>query len=414
VIAEDRDAGVLGTGNEIPAGVIDLVGFDEALNTRRADVGALGRWLLGPRVFSIRGSFARNAQQRRFGGVREDGTRLTAFGEASVTGTNGRHTWVVGAAFQQDDYNPQQQTRLDYRFSAPALFVQDEVVLGSRASVAASARVDFHSEYGTLTSPRVSVLLRPADGWTARLSGGGGSFAPTPFTEETDETGLARLAPLTLFDLEAERAKSASADLTWTRGAIEISGTLFGSTVDDAVQLVDLVSVAIVDGQFYPVGLVNAPEPTRSWGTELSARYRRGDFITVLTHAFTRSTEFDFDTGTRREVPLTPRHAASFNVMWEADEWGRIGFESYYTGRQTLDDNPYRDRSKRYVLFGGMIERRLGRARLFLNVENLADIRQSKYDPLVRPTRLPDGRWNVEAWAPLDGRVWNGGVRVSF
>jgi iron complex outermembrane receptor protein len=61
-----------------------------------------------------------------------------------------------------------------------------------------------------------------------------------------------------------------------------------------------------------------------------------------------------------------------------------------------------------------MIERRVGRARLFLNVENLADIRQTKYDPLIRPTRLPDGRWNVEAWAPLDGRVWNGGVRVSF
>jgi iron complex outermembrane receptor protein len=51
---------------------------------------------------------------------------------------------------------------------------------------------------------------------------------------------------------------------------------------------------------------------------------------------------------------------------------------------------------------------------LFLNVENLADVRQTKYDPLIRPTRLPDGRWTVGAWAPLDGRVWNGGVRFAF
>ena len=48
------------------------------------------------------------------------------------------------------------------------------------------------------------------------------------------------------------------------------------------------------------------------------------------------------------------------------------------------------------------------------NVENLADIRQTKYDPLIRPFPLPDVRWTVEAWAPLDGRVLNAGIRVSF
>ena len=165
---------------------------------------------------------------------------------------------------------------------------------------------------------------------------------------------------------------------------------------------------------YYPVGLVNASEPTRTWGTELIARYRRGEFLTMFTHAFTRSTELDVETGQRREVPLTPRHTMSFNVMYEGDAWGRAGFEAYYTGRQALEDNPYRDTSRSYVLFGGLFERRVGRVRLFINVENLADIRQTKYDPLIRPTRLPDGRWTVEAWAPLDGRVWNGGLRLTF
>ena len=82
--------------------------------------------------------------------------------------------------------------------------MQDEIRLGPRASLSASARVDVHSEYGTLASPRVSLLVRASDAWTMRVSAGGGSFAPTPFTEETDETGLSRLAPLT--GLEAERA----------------------------------------------------------------------------------------------------------------------------------------------------------------------------------------------------------------
>ncbi len=25
-----------------------------------------------------------------------------------------------------------------------------------------------------------------------------------------------------------------------------------------------------------------------------------------------------------------------------------------------------------------------------------------------------DGRWTVDAWAPLDGRVLNGGIRLKF
>jgi outer membrane receptor for ferrienterochelin and colicins len=401
-IAEDRQAGTLDPR------------FEERLDTRRADVGALGRWLVDEMVLTTRGSFARLGQDRIFGDVRERGVRHTAFAETSLTGNRGRHTWVIGVAVQQDDYSPADVARFEYRYVAPALFAQDEIVLTNRTSLSASARIDFHNEYGTLASPRVSLLLRPADEWTLRMSAGGGSFAPTPFTEETDETGLARLAPLDLFDLDAERARTASADLSWVRGPVEVSGTLFGSVVHDAVQLVDLVWPAVIGITTYPVGLVNAPAPTRSWGTEFIASYRRGEFIARVTHAYTRSTEYDFDTGDRREVPLTPRHAASFNVMWEGDEWGRLGIESYYTGRQTLDDSPYREVSRRYLLFGGLFERRVGRARLFVNVENLANIRQTKYDPLIRPSRLPDGRWTVEAWAPLDGRVWNGGVRVGW
>jgi outer membrane receptor for ferrienterochelin and colicins len=412
-IGEDRTGGslVAAEESEPPITAVETpTGFIEQLDTRRADIGALVRWLAGDKVVTLRGSFARLGQDRRFGLVRERGTRATWFGEGSISATSGRHTWVIGTAVPQDRYDPREIARFEYRFSAPAVFAQDEIVLGRRASLAASARVDFHSEYGTLASPRVSLLLRPAANWTTRVSVGSGWFAPTPFTEETDETGLARLAPLN--DLEAERAHTATGDLTWSRGPFEISGTVFGSIVERAVQFVsNPVPVRLSE---FPVMLLNAPEATRTWGTELIARYRRGELILMATHAFTHSTEFDFATAARREVPLTPAHTASLNAMIEGDTWGRAGVEAYFTGRQPLDNNPYRETSRRYVLFGGLFERRVGRARLFVNVENLADIRQTMYDPLLRPTRLPDGRWTVEAWAPLDGRVWNGGVRVGF
>jgi iron complex outermembrane receptor protein len=93
---------------------------------------------------------------------------------------------------------------------------------------------------------------------------------------------------------------------------------------------------------------------------------------------------------------------------------GRVGVEVYYTGRQRLEVNPYRDESLPYVIVGALAERRFGRVRLFLNAENLTDVRQTRWDPLVRPSRAADGRWTVDGWAPLDGRVFNGGVRLEF
>ncbi len=407
VIAEDRDGGTVGA-----AVAPDGSPFAEALETRRADVGGLGRWLIGTRVLTTRGSFSHNGQDRRFGEVRERGTRQTMFGEVSLIGAAGRHSWVIGGAFQRDRYAPVDVSRFAYAFDVPAVFVQDQLDLGTRASVSASARVDAHDEYGVLFSPRLSVLVRPSTAWTVRVSGGGGSFAPTPFTEETDETGLSRLAALR--GLEAERATSFSADVTWTRGGFEVTGTVFGSRVSNPVQPADLEASPCGEQSCIAVALVNAGEPTRNWGTELLARYRRGAFVAMATHGWTRATELDVDARVRREVPLTPRHAVSVNAMLEGESWGRAGVEAYYTGQQSLEDNPYRTTSRGYVLFGGLFERRVGRTRLFLNVENLADVRQTKSDPLVRPTRLPDGRWTVGAWAPLDGRVFNGGIRVAF
>jgi iron complex outermembrane receptor protein len=100
--------------------------------------------------------------------------------------------------------------------------------------------------------------------------------------------------------------------------------------------------------------------------------------------------------------------------MWEKEETGRVGIEVFYTGKQALDENPFRDESRPYWIVGVLFEKRVGIARLFLNLENVTNVRQTRYDSLVRPARNFDGRWTVDAWAPLEGRLINGGVRVSF
>ncbi|CAN5326372.1 hypothetical protein BH23GEM2_BH23GEM2_20390 [soil metagenome] len=136
--------------------------------------------------------------------------------------------------------------------------------------------------------------------------------------------------------------------------------------------------------------------------------------------AYTHATEWDPETGgsARRQVALIPRHAASIVTSVENEGMSRVAMELYYTGRQTLDDNPYRTHSRPYLIFGLLGERafetRLGRARVFLNAENLLDVRQTRVDPLVLPSPGLGGRRTTDVWSLLEGRTSNAGVRLAF
>jgi iron complex outermembrane receptor protein len=186
---------------------------------------------------------------------------------------------------------------------------------------------------------------------------------------------------------------------------MELNVTLFASRVSDPI-----VVEVLPDGE---LTVDNGADPVRTWGTELLARYHAAPFHVTSTYVYTRSRETIG--GVEREVPLTPRHTAGVVGAWEEEEWGRIGLELYYTGRQELAGDPYRSRSRSYLVLGVMIERRFaGGVRLFLNAENLLDARQTRWNPLMRPDRAPDGRWTTDVWAPLDGRMFNVGVRVRF
>jgi len=400
-MTEDRKGGTTGD-----ATLPDGSRFPEELTTRRFDGGLVGRFLVDDRVLSIRASATSQGHAHTFGPVIENDRHHTLFGEASLGGSTRGHTWAFGSALQADLYRNRDVAGFDYTYTVPALFLQDDYSFGRRLTVSGSGRVDFHSDYGTFFNPRGSALLRLPHNVTARLSAGTGVFAPTPFTEETEAVGLTNL--LNLRNVKVERAWSASGDVGWQTSHVELNGSLFGSVIRDPVML------RLPTPETRLMEIVNAAAPTRTVGTEFLARMRTGDFGLVLTHTFLHSTEVDPNESRRSEVPLTPRHSSGLVGTWEREGVGRVGVEVFYTGRQRLDDNPYRDASAPYFIFGVLAERRFGRVRLFVNAENIGNTRQTRYDRVVRPNRHPDGRWTVDAWAPLEGRVINGGLRVSF
>jgi iron complex outermembrane receptor protein len=393
---EDRDGGTP-EGQVLPATGLPYL---EALETRRFDAGAVGQLLFKGRFIVIaRAAVARQSHDHQFGDVIERDRHGTVFGEVAVRGSAGRQTWVGGLAIERDAYKASDVPRFDYTFTVPGAFAQYDVTASAHLSLSASARLDVHSEYGTFFSPRVSALAHGGR-WTSRLSVGTGFFAPTPITEETEAAGLTRLDVRR--PVEAERGLSASFDVSRTDGPWSYTATLFASRIDDPLHVARSPSYV----------LATLPEPTTNVGVELLGTLRKEPFSVTTTYTYVRARETL--NAVEQDVPLTPRHSAGVVGMWEAEDVGRVGIEWYYTGRQRLEENPYRTVSEPYIILGLLAEKQFGRIRLFVNGENLTGLRQTRWDPLLLPTRAVDGRWTVDAWAPLEGRNVNGGVRLRF
>lgn len=394
-------------GGTLPGWVVpDGSPFPQHQDTERYDAGLVAKVPVSDSVTAhLRASGMTQDHAHLFGDVAEDDRHRTLFAEASLAGKAGGTAWVGGFAYQVDSFRSRTFPDFDYTYRVPGLFAQVEQDIGRDLTLAASARSDFHNIYGTQFSPRLSALYRTGP-WTMRASGGRGFYAPTPFVEEIEAAGLSRLEPLT--GLRAESARTASLDIGYAKGPWEVNLTLFGASIRNTTELETL------PGLPDRVQLVNVAGQTRIRGSELLVRYRRGSFVVTGSYVYVDATEPDPDAEGRRTKPLTPKHTAGLVAMWEERDKGRLGLEIYYTGRQALEDNPYRLTGKPYFEIGLLGEVVLGKARLFVNAENILGIRQTRYNPLVRPTRAPDGRWTVDAWTPTDGFVLNAGVRLKF
>ncbi len=379
----------------------DGAAYVQAVDTWRRDAGVNARRVVGPTVLTARASVSFIRHDHRFGDDRDRDHHGAQFGEVAVTRTAGAHAIVAGAAVERQTFASTALPIFNYAWTTPGVFVQDDWSVAAFWTVSASARVDRHPEYGTFVSPRVSSLIK-VRGWETRVSYGGGFLAPTPLTEETDEVGLGRVdVPAALV---AERGRTWSVDATRAFGPLTVSVSGFGARIRRPLAA-DPIGDRLV--------ITNREGSGRTSGAELFGRFRGGPVVITASHAWVRATEPDA-AGLRVDVPLTPRRTFGMVAAWEQHGRARVGLEVYRTGTQRLEDNPFADRSRPYTIVGLLAERRVGRARVFVNFENLTDVRLSETHPFVRPSPSPTGRRTVDAWAPLEGRLVNGGLRFDF
>ena len=397
--AEDRGGGSMD-------GAAPTAAFPESLTTRHADAGLAARARV-TNQFSVAVRAAANIQDlmRRFGAQRENEQAGTLFSEITGTVASGAQTLLAGAALQLERYRNRGVPRFDADRGTPALFTQYGYAPADWLSTQLNGRCDWSSTYGTICTSRVSLLLHADRALSVRLSGGTAWNAPTALTEATEVIGLTRVqGPL---NVEAERAQSASLDVSSSHGPFEVSATVFTSRVANPVGL-----RRIPGDTLQSVAFVNAAGPSLAHGAELFGVYNEEPFVVTMFYALTRTRETAPENGRVRESPYLPRESFGIDAAFEEDESGtRVGVEAFYTGPQAVEENPYRAVAPGYATVGLLASQRFGAATVYVNLENLMNVRQTNYDPLLRPAPGEGGRITVDEWAPLEGRSINAGVR---
>jgi outer membrane receptor for ferrienterochelin and colicins len=370
--------------------------FAQILHTRRLDGGIVSHWSLSDEL-SLQGRLSITSADldRTFGVRRTPSTQTTVFGEEALAGNLQGHQWALGVGFQHEALRVPAVPGVGYTYNVPGIFAQDEFSPLLWVKLAAAARVDSNNRYGTFVSPRLAALLRePGSPWSLRASAGAGFAAPTPFVEEVAATGLGALEPLR--GLHAERAVTESLDGKWAAHEWEVNLSVFNSEIHHPLQAETPAQNA------QTIQIVNGAQSRRAPGTEILIHYVTGPLQMIGSWSYIDTT-----------APLVPRHSAEVGGILESEARGRIGLEVSYTGRQFLEDNPYRTLSRPYIQLNALAEIRFNGFSIFLNALNITGTRQTNYDPLIRPTPGRGGDPITDVWAPLDGRTFNVGIRTG-
>ncbi|MDZ7288441.1 MAG: TonB-dependent receptor [candidate division KSB1 bacterium] len=337
------------------------------------------------------------------------GSQLASYSELSFLRRTRKHATVVGVNYFTDAFDEKRNHTstsplLNYRFTTTGIFAQDDWSLAERLSVQSGLRLDAHNVFGTFVLPRFSTLWKLSRNFSARLAGGMGYKIPTAFTAEAEARAFREVLPVSA-DLQAETSRGVNFDLS-ARFLVDE----FVISFNQAFYYTRLHHPLVPNPALFAKGILayqNAASPliTKGFDTHLKANLDETELLVDYTYTQIQAN----DESASVETELTPRHKLNLLVIVEAEQNWRGGIEVFYTGRQYLGDGHW---SKDYWTVGLMLQKVFGDFSLIGNVENVFDVRQSKYEkvvlpPYAHPTFRP-------LYAPLDGVVANVALEIKI
>ena len=365
-------------------------------------------------VFTLKGAisyFDRNfTEQSRF----FKANQVSSYTEVTDYVEMGKHKLVFGTNLTLENFrkpNPDSTLLTSYNYSTIGFFAQDDWQFTPKFSLQTGLRVDNHNTFGTFVLPRISLLSKPFEKWTVRLSVGTGYKTPNVFANQTPVNSLTSVNYWNLTPLDAnvkpENSIGSNIDVAYSTHI----GEHFSIQLDQAFYYTNITNPIVasaITNQANRTRLTNASYDINSIGTDtyLRMQYDALELYLGFNHTIAKRS----GSGESAYLPFSPQDKFSLTLAYTVENKWRFGIESSFVGNQYLYDN---QRVKDYSFWAGSVERKFGtHLSLILNAENILNIKQSDYEKVV--TGTPEKPSFNPIWAPQEGAIANLALRYKL
>lgn len=343
------------------------------------------------------------------------GRQFSSYSEASDRRLLGKHTLVTGANLVTESFRtpatggPGPE---DYDYLTVGLFAQDDWQAGERLTLETGLRLDYHNVKGSFFLPRIAIFYKPVTNLSFRLASGAGYKAPNILALSDPDPWLLN----NVSAVSSEHSVGVNADINYDAvwfGELEVSvnQAFYFARINHPLRVItDTVNrLTFMESEDFIL---------RTLGTDtyVTANYKALELYLGYNH----TEALQVYDGGGNPVPFNPQDKFSATLAVSENRW-RTGVEASYMANQFIYNSveyyqPHAlypsQRVHNFWFFAAMAERKFKFGSIVINVENLLDSRQSKYERLVDgPVTNPSFH---PVWAPLEGRVFNLSLKVNF
>lgn len=328
------------------------------------------------------------------------GTQLSSFSELSYLVNSNKHNWVSGINFYNDNFSQEKTGNLfslDFNNQTIGIFSQDNWKMNKKLSLEPGIRYDYNSTKEGFFLPRLAFMYKSSKHFSTRLSGGLGYKLPTPFTDESERTRYQNV----IFHNNLKAEKSSGFNLDFTFKMLFFNELdLYVNQAFFAVQIQNPIIANSDSLNSQTVYYQNAKGNLINKGINTNIRLSLDKLTLYFDYTMLNARKLYDD---NKPLELTPQNHLTTTLAYEdKDEGWKMGLEAFYFGKQFLENGT---KTPNYWLLGASIQKRINHFTIAFNVENILDIRQTKYENIVSGN-VNNPKFS-ELYAPLDGIVGN-------
>ncbi|MFS4484370.1 TonB-dependent receptor [Hyunsoonleella sp. 2307UL5-6] len=333
-----------------------------------------------------------------------DGKQTNTFTEISYQKETSKADWIFGANLYTSNFDENDNATLqrDQKDITYGMFANNIYDLSENCILETGLRADYNTDFGFFPLPRISVLYKNDNGFSSRIGGGLGYKIPDIFTEEAEFINFENVLGINKSSLKAESSYGVNLDFNYQTRLFETIGFSINQLFYVTAINNGLLLNSTDSGMF---AFENATDEILSKGAETNIKFTYKDFRWFLNYALI-DTKLNYLAGNPQK-PLTAKHNAGSVLMYESEKW-RIGYETYYTGKQFLSNGT---ETTDFVTMGLLLMRNFKFGSAFVNFENFTDRRQSRFSPLVLPPH--ENPEFPEIYAPTDGFIFSVGIIIK-